>query len=122
MAIMPALDVVCASDPRFFKAQRSIQRCRVHNHTVTGFQMRPRGACEVKDKINFVAPVTVPLLIGDIFNPIEVGPGGVVAGAVPFFPLFVPNKGPDTGRAYRLVKLTGPPDEATVACGSPRCP
>jgi hypothetical protein len=77
MAIMPALDVVCASDPRFLKLNEAFSDA-VFTTTVTGFQMRSRGAREVKDKINFVAPVTVPLLIGDIFNPIEVGPGGVV--------------------------------------------
>jgi|SRR4030088_2238403 hypothetical protein len=40
--------------------------------------MRPGRARKVEDKINFVAPVTVPLFIGDVFNPVEVGPCGVV--------------------------------------------
>src|SRR5580693_6751780 len=45
---------------------------------MTGFQMRPRRTREKEHQIDFFPQIAVPLLVRDVFEPVEVRHGGIV--------------------------------------------
>ena len=60
------------------EAQKGVQGRRVHDHAVAGLQMRPRRTREEEHQIDFFPQIAVPLLVRDVFEPVEVRHRGVV--------------------------------------------
>ena len=76
--MIPALAVVCAREPKFFETHQGSQGSSVHDYSATGLQIRPRGARQVEHQVHFLTTIAVPLVICDVFEPVEVSHGGVV--------------------------------------------
>jgi hypothetical protein len=69
--------------------------------------MPPRGAAEVEDQVDLFASVTIPFLVGNVLEPIEVGHRGVVEEHVD--PTEGPNREidqrPTIGGATQIARL-----------------
>src|SRR5205823_8424433 len=50
----------------------------VHDDAMAGLQMWPCGSGEVEDQVDFLSTIAVPLVVGDVFEPVEARHGGVV--------------------------------------------
>ena len=42
-----------------------------HDHPVAGLEVWPRRPGEIEDQVDLSSPVAVPLVIGDVFEPVE---------------------------------------------------
>ena len=60
------------------EAHQAVQGRRVHDYAVAGLQMRPTRAGEVKNKVDLFPKIAVPLLVRNVFEPVEVRHRGVV--------------------------------------------
>jgi len=76
--MIPALAVVCASEPSVSKLMRPFSDAVFTTTPWLAFRYGPRRAGEKKNQVYFFPQIAVPFLIGDVFEPVEVRHRGVV--------------------------------------------
>ena len=54
------------------EAQGRVEGCHVHDCPVAGLQVWPRRSGEIEDQVDLFSSVAVPLLVGDVLEPVEV--------------------------------------------------
>jgi hypothetical protein len=55
------------------EAEGSVQGSHVHDHAAAGLQVQPRRTGEVEHQVDFIPAGGIPVLVGEAFEPVEVG-------------------------------------------------
>ena len=76
--MIAALFVVWASDGSSLKLSDPFSEAMFTTTPLAGLQVGPGGAGEVEDQVDLVLLGGSPLLVGEVLEPVEVGPGGEV--------------------------------------------
>jgi hypothetical protein len=60
------------------EAYEGCQGGSIHNYAAASLQIRPRSARGIEHQVHFLPAIAIPLLVRDVFEPVEVRHGGIV--------------------------------------------